>query len=120
MRAGQVDIIYAEFSGDARILRLLDKLDYIVYDSFFIWLPGCEDEPNVLRRARRVPLSIGAYAFEGVLDFEDRSFEGYCRKIRNLRKRSRFIQTDLIAIHRSMNATFLEAITQLSKDRADS
>jgi len=115
-----VDYLYVEFSGDWRVLRLLERRGYVIFDgAYFAW-PERFAPRNWFRRgdARHLPdgeivrdfrLASGARGRILWPRVPFRSFALYCAWFIAMRLFVSGLQTDLFCVHRSKLAAFAQA-----------
>lgn len=106
-----IDMIYLEFNGDRAILRLLDTLGYVVFDSAYMIWPVRRYYRNWLSKApgrivpgwqavSQKPLSVGKMATIAWPRVPARGFAAYCAWFWANRIARVGMQTDLICIQR--------------------
>jgi FkbM family methyltransferase len=117
-----IDLIYVEFRGDLRLLRLLARAGYIVIDCAYMAWPHRRYFPNSLRAKAdwRIPewevlragkLANGHHARHVWPRVPFRSFAGYCAWFYFERLFVTGLQTDLLCIHTS----FLDEFVRLCR-----
>ncbi|MBS0472472.1 MAG: FkbM family methyltransferase [Proteobacteria bacterium] len=124
-----IDMIYLEFNGSLAILRLLDALGYVVFDSAYMIWPVRRYYRNWLSKspARIVPgwqamsqkpLSVGKMATIAWPHVPARGFAAYCAWFWANRIARVGMQTDLICIHRDFLPEVWDALYPVELVRA--
>jgi len=119
-----VDLIYAEFRGDVRLLRLLDRLGYVFFDAVYMAWPHRRNPRNWFRAKAdwRIPdwdvldsfaLSTGHRARHVWPRVPSRAFLPYCAWFQFERLFVTGLQTDLLCVHQG----FLDEFRRLTEAR---
>lgn len=91
-----VDLIFAEFTGDRRVLDLLISYGYDIYDCAYVIFDEKCGVQELLKEPGTIAFSTGASGYEGYLGAAiPRDSEGYCAFFRP------GFQTDLLAVRQS-------------------
>lgn len=112
IRKHGIDLIYAEFRGDVRLLHLLDACGYVILDCVYMAWPHGRYFRNFLRPKpdwkipdwevlRTATLSNGARARHTWPHVPFRSFRSYCAWFYFERIFVTGLQTDLLCVHQS-------------------
>ena len=110
-----IDFMLIEFSGQSEVLSFLHARDYIIFDTRYML---------VLKKDMVIPskdwiiegsanLSTGDKAFFGWPVNRPLELFSYCEMIRKTQSELGYIQTDIVAVHKSFMSKFLQAAGQL-------
>lgn len=109
--SGGVKVLYLEWFGDEEVLRLLPEREYSVYDTTYLGGSRRDDPTYFTERrfdvVRTVTLSTGRAAFEMVYTGDEN--RGALLRRANV-PGVRWLQTDLIVAHRSVETHLVEAV----------
>jgi len=122
-----IDLIYVEFRGDLRLLRLLDRANYTIIDCAYMAWPHSRYFRNVFRAKpdwtipnwevlRTGNLSTGHRARHVWPRIPFRSFAGYCAWFYFERIFVTGLQTDLLCIHKSFQDEFEKLCRLINPD----
>jgi FkbM family methyltransferase len=122
-----IDLIYVEFRGDLRLLRLLDQAGYTIIDCAYMAWPHRRYFRNLLRAKPdwKIPnwevlrtgnLSTGHRSRHVWPRVPFRSFAGYCAWFYFERIFVTGLQTDLLCVHRSFQEEFEKLCRLINPD----
>jgi len=122
LQASLIDILYLEWSGDPRVVRLLAGHDYRLYDSTYVvgHKTAAREHADIQQFTAigfqildELKLSTGQVAYELILAREDLSPDEAMTRVKQAGLS--WIQTDLIAVSAEASARFQEAVRRYSR-----
>jgi len=128
LNGSKVDLIYMEFSGDIEVLEILDKNDFVIFDSLYLMIPRSKKAaykilfklPTIIgkklmrwRTVEKVWLSTGVQAEWGWPGLVDLSFSEYCKLFKRAKYTVGAMQNDVICVHKSFLPEFFMGVSKL-------
>lgn len=108
-----IDVIYVEFEGQMEVLRLLDSLSYTLWDSgnyVYSYSEGRPEPETLSSGFKASTVSSGRKVYRGPLTRRPLEMEEYGHFVQTLGDWA--LQTDIVAVHKSVVSEFLEAVAR--------
>lgn len=110
-----IDLMMIEFTGQKEVLSFLNARGYIMFDTRYMLIPhsGAALVQGWIIEGSTY-LSTGIKAYFGWPTDRPTELMNHCEMLRKVRQEIGYVQTDIVAVHRSFLAKFLNALSRYS------